>query len=111
MVHRFLVSVSFVCCVLIIASFAFFAVDQVSGASNQQVAQIAGGSPTPPSNHVHHAGLRRFVDSAASDLTYPFHSLVQSSSQWANQLLLLILGLAVYGVGVGYLARYSSGLP
>jgi hypothetical protein len=40
MVHRFLVTVSFVCCVLIIASFAFFAVDQVSGASNQQVAEL-----------------------------------------------------------------------
>lgn len=111
MVHRLLVSVSFVCCVLIIASFAFFAVDQVSGASNQQVAQIAGGSPTPPSKAVHHSALRRFVDGAAKDLTYPFHSFAQSSSDWGNQLLLLVLGLAVYGVGLGYLARFSSGLP
>jgi hypothetical protein len=97
--------------VLIIASFAFFAVDQVSGASNQQVAQIAGGSPTPTSKHVHHAALRRFVDAGARDLTYPFHSLAQSSSECADQLLVLILGLVVYGVGLGYLARYSSGLP
>ncbi len=112
MVHRFLVTVSFVCCVLIFASFAFFAVDQASGASTQQVAEIS--SPTPTSSakqQVHHTGIRRFVETAASDLTYPFHSLVRSSSEWANELLLLILGLGLYGVGLGYLARYSSGLP
>jgi len=109
MVHRFLVTVSFVCCALVIASFAFFAVDQVSGASSQQVASISGSTPAAK-KAAHHGAVRRFVDSAASDLTYPFHSLLNSSSQWANQLLLLILGLAVYGVGLGYLARYASGL-
>lgn len=111
MIHRFLVTVSFVCCVLIIASFAFFAVDQVSGASSQQVAELSSPTPSSPSKHVHRAALRRFVDTAATDLTYPFHSLVRSSSEWANQLLFLVLGLTVYGVGLGYLARYSSGMP
>ena len=109
MVHRFLVTVSFVCCVLVIASFAFFATDQASGASSQQVASLNGS--TPPTKHAAHPGpIRRFVEGAAKDLTYPFQSLVTSSSQWANHLLLLILGLAVYGVGLGYLARYASGL-
>jgi hypothetical protein len=111
MVHRFLVTISFVCCALIVASFAFFAADEASGASTQQVAEISTPAPTAPSKQVHHGAFRRFVDSAASDLTYPFHSLAQTSSQWGNQLLLLVLGLAVYGVGLGYLARYSSGLP
>jgi hypothetical protein len=110
MVHRFLATCSFVCCTLVIASFAFFAVDQVSGASSHQVAQIAG-SATPANGHVHHGAFRRFVDGAARDLTYPVHSLAQSSSQWANQILLVVLGLAIYGVGLGYLGRYSSGLP
>ena len=111
MVHRFLVTVSFVCCVLIIASFAFFAVDQVSGASNQQVAELSSPATNSPSKDVHHGALRRFVDEAASDLVYPFHSLARTSSEWGNELLLLVLGLTVYGVGVGYLARYSSGMP
>lgn len=110
MVHRVLVSVSFVCCALIVASFAFFAVGQVSGASSQQVAEIAGSNP-PPKAQTHPAPIHRFVDAAAKDLTYPFRSLVQSSSEWANQLIFLVLGLAVYGVGLGYLARYASGLP
>jgi hypothetical protein len=109
MVHRFLITVSFVCCVLVIASFGFFAADQASGASSQQVASVNGS--TPPATHTaHHGPIRRFVDAAAKDLTSPFQSLATSSSQWANHLLLLILGLAVYGVGLGYLARYASGL-
>jgi len=111
MVHRVLVTVSFICCTVVIASFGFFAVDQVSGASSQQVAQIAGSTSTPPAKPAkHHGPIRRFVDTAAKDLTYPFHSLLTSSSEWANELLLLVLGLTVYGVGLGYLARYTSGL-
>ena len=110
MLHRFLASVSFVCCVLIIASFAFFAVDQVSGASSQQVAEISTPVTSSPAKQAHHGALRRFVDDAARDLTYPFHSLARTSSDWANELLLLVLGLTIYGVGLGYLARYSSGM-
>ena len=109
MVHRFLVTASFVCCALVIASFAFFATDQASGASSQQVASVSGSAP-PVKHVVHHGPIRRFVDAAAKDLTYPFQSLATSASQWANHLLLLILGLAVYGVGLGYLARYASGM-
>jgi hypothetical protein len=111
MVHRFLVSCSFVCCALVIASFAFFAVDQVSGASNHQVAELAGSTAPPAKSTTHHAVIRQFVDGAAKGLTYPIHSLLRSTSEWANRLVLLVLGLAVYGVGLGYVARYSSGLP
>ena len=111
MVHRVLVTVSFVCCALIVASFTFFAADQMSGASSTQVAAIAG-SPAPSAKQTptKHGALRRFVESAAKDLTYPFHSVLLSTSRWANELLLLVLGLTVYGVGLGYLARYSAGL-
>ncbi len=113
MLHRILVSCSFICCTLVIASFGFFAVDQVAGASSQQVAQVNSGSPVPAassSSAKHHGAIRRFVDQAAKDLTYPFHSLARSGSQWADQILLLVISLAIYGVGLGYLARYASGL-
>jgi hypothetical protein len=110
MVHRFLVSCSFVCCTIIIASFAFFAVDQMSGASAQQAAETAG-TPIPAHGSNKHGQPRRFVDGAAKELTSPFRSLVQSNSQWANHLILLVCGLTLYGVGLGYVARYASGLP
>lgn len=112
MVHRILVGGSFICCTLVIASFGFFAVDQLSGASSQQVATIASGSATPVKQPASkkHGPVRRFIDHAASDLTYPFHSLATSASQWADHILLLVVALAIYGVGLGYLARYAAGL-
>lgn len=110
MLHRILVSCSFICCALIIASFGFFVVDQMSGASAQQAAETAG-TPLPAHSSNHHGQPRRFVDGAARALTYPFHSLVHSGSQWADQLVLLVCGLAIYGLGLGYLARYAAGLP
>jgi hypothetical protein len=110
MVHRFLVSCSFVCCMFIIASFAFFAVDQMSGASAQQAAETAG-TPIPAHSAKKHSQPRRFVDGAARALTYPFQSVVPSGSKWADELILLVCGLALYGLGLGYVARYTSGLP
>jgi hypothetical protein len=111
MVHRVLGTVSFVCCALIIASFGFFAVDQMSGASQQQAAETAGTpipgkKPTPERKQP-----RRFVDGAARALTSPFNTLLHSGSKWADQLFLLVCGLTVYGVALGYLRRYTSGLP
>jgi hypothetical protein len=110
MVHRTLASCSFVFCALIIASFAFFAIDQMSGASQQQAAETAG-TPIPAAHRTHHKQPRVFIDGAARTLTYPFHSLLHSGSAWADRLFLLVCGLAAYGLGLGYLARYASGLP
>ena len=111
MLHRALGTVSFLCCAVIIASFGYFAVDQMSGASQQQAAVTAGTpipakKPNPDSKQP-----RRFLDGAAGRLTSPFQSLMHSGSQWADRLFLLVCGLAVYGVGLGYLRRYASGLP
>ncbi len=110
MVHRLLVTCSFVCCTLIIASFGFFAVDQMSGASAQQAAETAG-TPIPTHTAKEHGQPRRFIDGAAKTLTSPFQSLVHTNSQWADHLILLVCGLTLYGVFLGYLARYASGLP
>ncbi len=111
MLHRALATVSFVCCALIIASFTFFAVDQMSGASQQQAAETAGTTivhhKTNPDRHQ----PRRFIDATAHALTSPFNSLLNSGSQWADHLFLLVCGLAVYGVGLGFLRRFAAGLP
>src|ERR1700747_148562 len=111
MVHRLLASVSFVCCSLIIASFAFFAVDQMSGASQQQAAETAGTPIPHKSAKPDRAQPRRFVDNASHALTAPFSTLVSTGSQWADHLFLLVCGLACYGVALGFLSRYAAGLP
>jgi hypothetical protein len=108
MVHRFLVSCSFVCCMIIIASFAFFAVDQMSGASAQQAAETAG-TPIPAHAAKKPSQPRRFIDGAARALTAPFRSVANSGSKWADELILLVCGLSLYGLALGYLARWTSG--
>lgn len=113
MLHRGLVLISFVCCALILSSYAMFAVDQLSGASEHQQNEIAAGVPTTPGTvqtaQQHHQP-RRFIDSAAKALTSPFRSIVQSSNDWVSRTVPMVFGLLVYGVGLGFLARYSRGL-
>jgi hypothetical protein len=111
-IHRGLHLVSFLCCALVLASFAMFAFDQVSGASEHQVAQIASGAPTSPGvtpRSTHHSSLRRFIDNAAHALTSPFRSILQTSSEWAKEIFETVCAILVYGLGLGYLTRYSRG--
>jgi hypothetical protein len=109
-VSRGLLACSFACCVLVLASFALFALGQASGASHNQVAQLNGGpAPVHASHTVHVPGQpRRFIDGASAALTSPFRSLVHSSSQWAVKIATTLLALILYGLGLGYLARWAK---
>lgn len=113
MVHRGLVLISFACCALILSSYAMFAVDQLSGASEHQQNQIAAGVTTTPGTvqtTTHHRQPRAFIDAAAKALTSPFRSIVQSNNAWVSRTVPALFGLLVYGLGLGYLARYSRGM-
>jgi hypothetical protein len=111
-IHRVLVLTALVCCGLVLASFALFARDQVAGASKQQQNALVSGSTTTPPPAAQHtvAQPRRFIDGAWKVLTTPFRSIVQSDSQWVSHGLPTIFALLVYGLGIGYLARFSRGL-
>jgi hypothetical protein len=112
-IHRVMVIAACVCSLLLVASFALFARDQLAGASQHQVAEIAGGITTTPGvtpQPTHHGQPRAFIDGAWSTLTSPFRSIVQSDNQWVLHGLPTIFALLVYGVGIGYLARFTRGL-
>jgi hypothetical protein len=107
-----LVLVAYVCCGLVVASFVMFARDQISGASIHQQNEIAVGAPHDPGVTpvgTRYGQPRRFIDGAARALTAPFRSIVQSDSEWVLHSVPTLFALLVYGVGLGYLARYSSG--
>jgi hypothetical protein len=112
-VHRVLVLAALVCCGFVVASFSLFAVDQLSGASKHQQSELAAGVQTTPgsapSSH-RHAQPRRFIDGVARVLTAPFRSVVQSDSQWVLHSVETVCALLLYGLGFGFLARFSSGL-
>jgi hypothetical protein len=112
-IHRILRITAFVCCALVVASFALFMHDELSGASNHQVRELAtSAAATAPVTTVtsHHGQPRAFIDGAAGTLTSPFKSIVQSDSQWVQHGVPLVFALLVYGAGLGYLARYTRGL-
>ena len=112
-IHRLLVTISTACTLLVIASFTLFAHDQVAGASqHQQTAELPGAAslaPRPVAAHKPHAQPRRFIDGAASTLTSPFHSVVTSDNPWVDHGIPAVCALLVYGLGLGYLARFSRG--
>ena len=112
-ISRVLRLTAFACCVLIVASFAMFARDQMAGASqHQQTELVAGAHPTAASSTpVKHAQPRRLIDSVAKDLTRPFDAIVQSSNLWVKHGLPTLFALLVYGLGLGYLARFSAARP
>jgi hypothetical protein len=109
-IHRVLVLLAFGCCTLVLLSFGLFALDQASGASKRQQSEIAAGV-APDTSGINgtspeHKQPRRFIDGAAKSLTTPFRSVVHSSSTWVLEIAPLIMALAVYGFGIGYIARY-----
>lgn len=101
---------SLVVCLIVIASFAIFVVDESKSASSRQTQEITGGPSATASTGAHgssgESGVHKAIDEASEELTSPFAGLVSgSSSEWVVRGVKLLLTLAVYGFGVGFLAR------
>ena len=100
-------------CVIVVASFVTFAVEQTKDASGRQREQITGptvtasASSTPSATATERPGaFHEALDEASSELTSPFSSFVStSSSEWATRGFKMLAALLVYGFGLGYLAR------
>jgi hypothetical protein len=99
-------------CVIVVASFVTFAVEQTKSASGHQREQITGPSVTASTSSAsaqpaeHPSAFHEALDEASSELTSPFSSLVSSSSsEWATRGFRMLAALLVYGFGLGYLAR------
>jgi hypothetical protein len=108
---------SLVICLITIASFALFAINQTSAASTHQQRVISGEviSPSSPSTTTgstaagseHKSSLRSAVDDASNAITSPFSGVVTGPhSEWTLRTIRLLLALAVYGFGLGFLARF-----
>jgi hypothetical protein len=97
-------------CLVVVASFVLFALDQAGGASTVSAAEVAGHSaayaaqaaqvskPTP---------LRRDIDRVSARLTSPFSAFTPGpgSNAWAIRGVQVLLAIAIYGVAIGFAAR------
>jgi hypothetical protein len=110
MVRRALVLTACFCSFMVTASYVLFARDQLAGASRQQQAQLAAVAPgTPPPAHHGKRQPRKLIDGVSATLTKPFESIAHSNSAWANHTVPALFALLVFGTGLGFAARYTSG--
>jgi hypothetical protein len=101
-------------------SFLYFAVNQTSAASQNQVSAIAGQAgvkaesatkvPDPPKKvelvrQRENDKVHEFVDDVDDVLLAPFTGIVDSNNIWVRRLVPLALALLIYGIGGLYLAR------
>jgi hypothetical protein len=102
---------SMLTCLIVAASFVVFAVEQTGSASSHQQALItnspgAGAPRTSGDSGSHESSARKLLDEASTDLTSPFAGAVSGAhSEWVSRGGRLLLTLAIYGFGVGFLAR------
>jgi hypothetical protein len=99
-------------CLIVLLSFAIFAVNQTSEASSHQQKELIGTSSnvtTSPSTHAsasQESTVHKAIDEVSNELTSPFSGITAgSSSQWAIRGVSTLVALLVYGLGCGYLAR------
>lgn len=99
-------------CLIVIVSFAIFAVEQTSSASTHQQNEInesgppGSSAPKKESSSKNEGAVHEAIDEASSSLTSPFSGVTAGwQNQWAIRGVLLALALLVYGFGLGFLAR------
>jgi hypothetical protein len=108
-IHRLLVWAALICSAFLIVSFVMFVHDQAQAGSQHQQSELVGTTTGTVPRTVHHSQPRRFIDGVANSLTSPFRGIVHSTNGWAVHGVPIVLGLLVYGLGLGFLARYSRG--
>jgi len=115
---RLLRTLGLIACVLVLLSWGAFAFDELRDASNRSTEEIQGrkaaGTPDPNAGQERdrkraHSKVREALDDASDVLVTPFASIVSgSSSAWLRRTVPLVLALLLYGVLVGYLARFLA---
>ena len=106
MIEGALRTVAVVASLIVATGFLLFAVDELSGASARQQSAIAQADEPARTAPASHTGLRGAIDQADQQLLKPFTGIVPSSSAWVERGIPTLLALLVYGMGLGFLARY-----
>ena len=91
----------------LVTGFALFAGDEMTHASSQQVAYLSDRGPgQEKQREAHHSSVREAVDDVDDALLRPFTGVADTGNQWVRRGVPTLLALLVYGLGLGFLARY-----
>ena len=104
---------------IVLASWALFAIDESKAATGRTAREVAGqkaaGVPAPTASQERareraHSRVRETLDDANDILVSPFASLTDGmQGAWFPRTAAMLLALCIYGFGGGYLARYMRG--
>lgn len=98
-------------CLVVLASFALFVVEQTGSASSSAQDAVLGTNNGPaarptPHRSSHEGTLHKTIDEAAERLTSPFSGVTAGdTNEWVIRGVGTLLALLVYGLGIGYLTR------
>ena len=125
MIARLITWVSMIAALIVIASFALFAIDQARAGSKQQVAKLGSkleptnagtninqADPSPKAERARekaHGKVREAIDDANDVLVSPFSGVVDSKSIWVERGVPSLLALLLFGVGLRLIAAYLPG--
>jgi hypothetical protein len=109
-----------IACTLVVGlGWGLFALDETRSAAEASAERVAGNenyrsvSPTQREERAReevHGDVRELIDDANDVLLSPFAPVAGNSENiWVQRSLPALLGLLVYGFGLGYLARFTSG--
>jgi hypothetical protein len=102
---------SILLCLVVSVSFALFVIDKTSNASAHQQREVNAASEQPqsgrPAAREKEGSARKTIDEAAEKITSPFSGITEGwRSEWPKRIVLLLLTFAIYGFGLGFVARF-----
>ena len=116
MLERVLRIVAILVSLVVVVSFGLFAIDELNGASSRNEAKLAQdleSNPPPAAERQRekdHGAIRETIDDANDVVVSPFEGIVSTSdSRWAQRGVPALLALLVFGLGLGFLARFMRG--
>lgn len=98
-------------CAIVGIAFLMFAVDEVDRGSKTQQQALGdelgtSGAVAPAANADEQGGVGGAIERANDALLTPFDELVDSDDAWVEHGVPALLGLLLYGVGLGLLANF-----
>ena len=116
MIERILRIIAILVSLVVVASFVLFAVDELNGASQRNEAKLAQdleANPPPAAERQRekdHGALREAIDDTNDVVVSPFNGIASSdSNRWVQRGVPALLALLVFGLGLGFLARFMRG--
>ena len=116
MIERFLRYLAITLSLFVAIGFLLFALEDIGRAStsaeNRVQDRYTATAPTPAGERERerrHSQVREAIDDVNDVLLSPFAGITaNSTSRWARRGVPAVLGLLVYGFGLGYLARWMT---